>query len=158
MNPGEELYDDIAADADETTNKPLKEEPAQDNDLEEIYDDIENSYPTSIPSLQPIKQAKPPPAMPSSKISNKSTTLPIPQSKSGIVSSKDGLPYDKMYYGKWDCSGDAKDELSFEHGEIMTVLSQEFDNFGWWVAELRGTIGLVPRDYLTPAYELIPSR
>lgn len=152
----EELYDDIAAGAEETSVKPAKQEPPEDSDPDEIYDDIEESRPTSVAFPQ---QAKPPPAMPqSSKTPNKSTTLPISSSKSGIVSSKDGLPYDKMYYGKWDCSGGAEDELSFNRGDIMIIMSQEFDNFGWWVAELKGTVGLVPRDYLTPAYELVPYR
>lgn len=144
------MYDDIAAGAEETSVEPAKQEPPED--LDEIYDDIEERRPTSVALPELIKQAKLPPAMPrSSKTPNKFTTLPI-------SASKDGLPYDKMYYGKWDCSGGAKDELSFNRGDIMTVMSQEFDNFGWWVAELRGTVGLVPRDYLTPAYELVPSR
>ena len=63
--------------------------------------------------------------------------------------------YDKMYYGKWDCKPDGGNELDFKRGEIILILSQEYDKFGWWVGSIHGNVGLVPREYLTPAYELV---
>lgn len=29
---------------------------------------------------------------------------------------------------------------------------QEYNIHGWWVGELRGTVGIVPKDFLHPAY------
>lgn len=34
------------------------------------------------------------------------------------------------------------------------VCPQEYNVYGWWVGELDSTVGIVPRDYLAPAYEL----
>ena len=63
--------------------------------------------------------------------------------------------YENMFYGRWDCRADDDNELSFKRGDIVLVVSKEFDNFGWWVGKLNGCVGLVPRDFLTPAYQLV---
>lgn len=34
------------------------------------------------------------------------------------------------------------------------VWAQEYNIHGWWVGELRGTVGIVPKDFLHPAYIL----
>jgi len=60
-----------------------------------------------------------------------------------------------MYYGRCDCSADGQDELAFRRGDVVLVLSRQFDEFGWWVGALEGRVGLVPRDYLSAAYQLI---
>ena len=60
-----------------------------------------------------------------------------------------------MYYGRWDHVADNDKELSFKRGDMLVVVSRQYDDFGWWVGRLNGIVGLVPRDYLTPAYELV---
>ena len=60
-----------------------------------------------------------------------------------------------MYYGRWDHVADNDKELSFKHGDMLVIVSRQYDDFGWWVGRLNGIVGLVPRDYLTPAYELV---
>ena len=60
-----------------------------------------------------------------------------------------------MYYGRWDSAANDGRELAFRRGDLVTVVSRQFDEFGWWVGSLDGNVGLVPRDYLTPAYELV---
>jgi len=63
--------------------------------------------------------------------------------------------YGNMYYGRWDNAAADDRELSFRRGDLVKVVSRKFDQFGWWVGSLNGSVGLVPRDYLTPAYQLV---
>lgn len=86
--------------------------------------------------------------------STSSTTLKNNQSTM-VNGGGDNVSYEKMFYGKWDCKADSGDELAFRRGDIVMILSQEYDKFGWWVGQFKGTVGLVPREYLTPAYELV---
>lgn len=37
---------------------------------------------------------------------------------------------------------------------ICALLFQEYNIHGWWVGELNGAVGIVPKDYLHPAYIL----
>uniref|UniRef100_A0A8C7WZ88 Src kinase-associated phosphoprotein 2 n=1 Tax=Oryzias sinensis TaxID=183150 RepID=A0A8C7WZ88_9TELE len=62
--------------------------------------------------------------------------------------------YQNYYQGLWDCDGDQADELSFKRGETIYILSKEYSNFGWWVGEKNGAIGIVPKDYLLELYVL----
>ncbi|OPJ74389.1 src kinase-associated phosphoprotein 1 [Patagioenas fasciata monilis] len=62
--------------------------------------------------------------------------------------------YSNYYQGVWDCSSEYPDELSFHRGDLIYILSKEYNVYGWWVGELDSTVGIVPRDYLAPAYEL----
>ncbi|XP_078501679.1 src kinase-associated phosphoprotein 1 [Lissotriton helveticus] len=62
--------------------------------------------------------------------------------------------YSSYYQGLWDCHGAYSDELSFQRGEIIRIVSKEYNIHGWWIGELHGQIGIVPRDYLMAAYEL----
>ena len=32
--------------------------------------------------------------------------------------------------------------------------AQEYNIYGWWVGELNGIVGIVPKDFLHPAYIL----
>ncbi|XP_066060908.1 src kinase-associated phosphoprotein 1-like [Chamaea fasciata] len=58
------------------------------------------------------------------------------------------------YQGLWDCRGDNPDELSFRRGDLIRVLSKEYPGYGWWVGERGREIGIVPMEFLTPAFEL----
>jgi hypothetical protein len=58
-----------------------------------------------------------------------------------------------MYYGVWDCAGGNAKELSFRRGEVITILCKQYEDRGWWVGRLHEKVGLVPREYLTEAYE-----
>lgn len=37
---------------------------------------------------------------------------------------------------------------------LCALLFQEYNIHGWWVGELNGVVGIVPKDYLLPAYIL----
>ncbi|XP_054899227.1 src kinase-associated phosphoprotein 1 isoform X2 [Poeciliopsis prolifica] len=62
--------------------------------------------------------------------------------------------YANYYQGLWDCQADETDELDFKRGDLIYVISKEYNIHGWWVGELNGTVGIVPKDFLQPAYIL----
>ncbi|XP_053944425.1 src kinase-associated phosphoprotein 1 isoform X2 [Cuculus canorus] len=62
--------------------------------------------------------------------------------------------YANYYQGMWDCSSEHPDELSFRRGDLIYILSKEYNVYGWWVGELNDVVGIVPKDYLAPAYDL----
>ncbi|RXN33398.1 src kinase-associated phospho 2 [Labeo rohita] len=62
--------------------------------------------------------------------------------------------YANYFQGLWDCTGDHPDELSFKRGDTIYILSKEYDVFGWWVGEMKGAIGIVPKEYLLELYVL----
>lgn len=62
--------------------------------------------------------------------------------------------YANYYQGLWDCQADEGDELDFKRGDLIYVISKEYNIHGWWVGELNGTVGIVPKDFLLPAYIL----
>jgi src kinase associated phosphoprotein 1 len=63
--------------------------------------------------------------------------------------------FENLFYGKWDCVKNSSKELSFKRGDLIHVLSMDFDGESWWVGELDGHVGLVPKDFLCPAYTLV---
>lgn len=63
--------------------------------------------------------------------------------------------FENIFLGKWDCAADSNKELAFKQGDMIHVLSRDFDAESWWVGELEGRIGLVPKEYLCPAFELV---
>lgn len=62
--------------------------------------------------------------------------------------------YANYYQGLWDCQADEPDELTFQRGDLVYIISKEYNIHGWWVGELNGTVGIVPKDFLHPAYIL----
>ncbi|MGH0168909.1 UNVERIFIED_CONTAM: hypothetical protein FKN15_055859 [Acipenser sinensis] len=64
------------------------------------------------------------------------------------------MDYGNYYQSLWDCAGDQPDELSFQRGDLIYILSKEYNIHGWWVGELNGSIGIVPKDFLATAYIL----
>ncbi|CAM4710368.1 unnamed protein product [Leuciscus chuanchicus] len=62
--------------------------------------------------------------------------------------------YANYYQGLWDCEADRPDELAFQRGDIIYILSKEYNIHGWWVGEIDGAIGIVPKEFLHPAYIL----
>ncbi|XP_061445911.1 src kinase-associated phosphoprotein 1 isoform X2 [Rhineura floridana] len=62
--------------------------------------------------------------------------------------------YANYYQGLWDCTGGHPDELSFQRGDLIHIISKEYNMYGWWVGELNSIVGIVPKDYLVPAYDV----
>ncbi|NWX30430.1 SKAP2 protein, partial [Notiomystis cincta] len=70
------------------------------------------------------------------------------------VSESEDIDYANFYQGLWDCTGDESDELTFKRGDVIYIISKEYNRFGWWVGEMKGTIGLVPKDYVMEMYDI----
>ncbi|XP_042364616.1 src kinase-associated phosphoprotein 1 isoform X2 [Plectropomus leopardus] len=62
--------------------------------------------------------------------------------------------YANYYQGLWDCQADEPDELAFQRGDLIYIINKEYNIHGWWVGELNGAVGIVPKDFLHPAYIL----
>jgi len=54
----------------------------------------------------------------------------------------------QLYEAQYDYDAQEDNELSFKEGDVLTVLDT-FKGAGWWKAELHGSIGLVPGNFLT---------
>ncbi|CAL8283185.1 unnamed protein product [Merluccius merluccius] len=82
--------------------------------------------------------------------------FPEPMDESSESSRKQGslVDYSNYYQCLWDCEGDQPDELNFHRGDLIHILSKEYNIHGWWVGELEGTVGIVPKDFLHLAYIL----
>ncbi|XP_028986032.1 src kinase-associated phosphoprotein 2 isoform X2 [Betta splendens] len=100
---------------------------------EDLYEELpeDDSHPKSSPTVEPPRKQTPPAA--------------------AVDKSTD---YQNYYQGLWDCVGDHADELTFKRGDAIYILSKEYQNFGWWVGEKNGNIGIVPKDYLMQLYVL----
>ncbi|NP_001188121.1 src kinase-associated phosphoprotein 2 [Ictalurus punctatus] len=126
----QDTYDDCVPLSAASIPAPM---PAPIDD--DIYEELpEEEMPhTNKPAPEPV--SKPPVALPVTAV-NKSTD------------------YQNYFQGLWDCNGDQPDELSFKRGDAIYILSKEYDTFGWWVGEMKGVIGIVPKSYLTELYIL----
>ncbi|XP_062994235.1 src kinase-associated phosphoprotein 1 [Elgaria multicarinata webbii] len=62
--------------------------------------------------------------------------------------------YANYYQGLWDCTSGHQDELSFQRGDLIYIISKEYNMYGWWIGELNSIVGIVPKDYLMPAYDV----
>jgi len=76
---------------------------------------------------------------------------------SNSFDGKQPYPLD-LYVGLWDCKASASDELNFKRGDIIKIISKDYDEYQWWVGESNGIVGLVPKQYLMEAYEIDPDR
>lgn len=151
----DEIYDDTAN---------------PDDDIQEEYDDCVTAVqppppPTPGRSLPEIPGSRKPlpsvPPTPPPSIPKPLPNIPppeVPKESKPDASSEPQIPpdqdYENMFLGKWDCKADRSNELGFSRGDKLYIISREFDDKSWWVAELNGKFGLVPKNYLTPAYEL----
>ncbi|XP_076136763.1 src kinase-associated phosphoprotein 2 isoform X1 [Alosa pseudoharengus] len=131
----QEMYDDVGVLEDRHTHTLATPAPIDD----EIYEELPEDEMPAPP--KPVEVKKPPPAAPP----------PVTATHAVVNKTTD---YPNYYQGKWDCTGDHPDELSFRRGDAIYILSKEYQNFGWWVGELKGSIGIVPKDYLMELYAL----
>ncbi|KAM5134837.1 src kinase-associated phosphoprotein 1 [Mantella aurantiaca] len=124
--------------------------PCEDD--EESYDDVDSLNSSSMVQRPSLDSANSP--MEDDDIYE---VVPGDEDEEQDFSNLEGgsiINYADYYQGLWDCTSDKSDELSFQRGDIIRILSKEYNAYGWWVGELHGTVGIVPKDYLQVAYEL----
>ncbi|NWH80990.1 SKAP2 protein, partial [Piaya cayana] len=116
---------------------------------EEEYDDVGqvNSEPVDDDSIyEEVKEERVP--------SKAEVPRKVSEEKVTTLSEDKSTDYANFYQGLWDCTGDVPDELTFKRGDVIYILSKEYDRFGWWVGEMKGTIGLVPKAYIMEMYDI----
>ncbi|KAM3872657.1 src kinase-associated phosphoprotein 2 [Diretmus argenteus] len=120
----------------------------EDEDEQEMYDDvgatefIDDDIYEELPEEDMPTPPKPPPKVePSSK--------PV-----APVAADKRTDYQNYYQGMWDCTADQSDELSFKRGDAIYILSKEYQSYGWWVGEMKGAVGIVPKDFLMELYAI----
>ncbi|XP_066299754.1 src kinase-associated phosphoprotein 2-like isoform X2 [Branchiostoma lanceolatum] len=113
------------------------------------------------PPVLPKRELPPPPTADSPPPSPARRELPSPPSQQNhtppppkitVPLPENDLP--NMYMALWDCSADTVQDLAFKRGDLIQVVSREYESFSWWVGFMDGKVGLVPKDYLMQAYEL----
>ncbi|XP_014679641.1 PREDICTED: extensin-like [Priapulus caudatus] len=160
--------------------RPAAAQPADDTD--DIYDDtdapsVRRDCPTVSPPPRPLPRepstpsvydvpfnkaspssAAPPrnpsPRLPSPRIPSHRTLPPAAAAPPGDRSSRP-IDYENWYLATWDCAAEQRDELTVTRGDMVRVVSRCYEDSGWWVAELNGSVGIVPIKFLTPAYTLV---
>ncbi|KAL4236997.1 Src kinase-associated phosphoprotein 2 [Mactra antiquata] len=134
----DELYEDAISPQVQTEDLPLPPPPP------------------SLQSAPPTTEiAAPPPKLPPPmKRPNRDLPPPPPEKKRVKIKIeyKPLEDFENRFYGKWDCKGDNSNELTFKKGDIIHILSREFDEKSWWVGEVGGKFGLVPKNFLVPAF------
>ncbi|KAG9267810.1 src kinase-associated phosphoprotein 1 [Astyanax mexicanus] len=153
------------------------DEEEEEEEEEETYDDIERA---ETPTLRsgPVSAAQPATPSASAPEDKRDRTVAaaeedeeeeediyevLPEddfsdhSEEGCDRSQKTDPssdYANYYQGLWDCEAEGPDELAFHRGDVIYILSKEYNIHGWWVGELDGDIGIVPKEFLHPAYIL----
>ncbi|XP_069807931.1 src kinase-associated phosphoprotein 1 [Dendropsophus ebraccatus] len=124
-----------------------------DEEEEESYDDVVNLTSSHMIHPLPLNRADSP-----TEDDDIYEVVPDVEDEIGNSSTlKAGetvINYADYYQGLWNCKSDKSDELSFQRGDIIRILSKEYNAYGWWVGELDGMIGIVPREYLQAAFDL----
>ncbi|XP_027762153.1 src kinase-associated phosphoprotein 1 [Empidonax traillii] len=138
---------------------PCEEEEEEE---EELYNDVDSSDSMNTSHNTTLNQDEPNMEVEGEDIyevlPDEELDPPFPEdSEDGGSGERRGdakRDYASYYHGLWDCRGDHPDELSFRRGDLIYILSKEYDMYGWWVGELNDEVGIVPRDFLEAAYEL----
>lgn len=61
--------------------------------------------------------------------------------------------YTCAFLCKWDFRAAKPQQVNAKAGDILDLLNTDYDSFGWWTVEFKGKVGLIPKLWLTPAFE-----
>ncbi|KAF0875204.1 SKAP1 protein, partial [Crocuta crocuta] len=136
------------------------EEEEEEEEEEEMYDDIDGfDSPNSNSQCRPVILPGSVGLKEPTKEKEEDIYEVLPDEEHNLEEDENGtqhkeVDYTNYYQGLWDCHGDQPDELSFQRGDLIYILSKEYNMYGWWVGELNSLIGIVPKEYLTTAFEM----
>ncbi|XP_075414374.1 src kinase-associated phosphoprotein 2 [Tenrec ecaudatus] len=125
-----------------------------------LYDDVDHPLPISSPASshqQPIDDEiyeELPEEEEDEAPGNMEAQRKTSQGSVAQPSGDKSTDYANFYQGLWDCTGAFSDELSFKRGDVIYILSKEYNRYGWWVGEMKGAIGLVPKAYIMEMYDI----
>ena len=61
-----------------------------------------------------------------------------------------GFSINNIYMGLYDCQGEDEQDLDFNRGDVMYILEKL--HVDWWLACLKGKVGLIPSNHVTTAF------
>ncbi|XP_012496126.1 PREDICTED: src kinase-associated phosphoprotein 2 [Propithecus coquereli] len=133
--------------------------PEDDDDRGELYDDVDHPLSMSSPSIssQPIDDEiyeELPEEEEDGALVKMEEQRKMSQDSVHHTLGDKSTDYANFYQGLWDCTGHLSDELSFKRGDVIYILSKEYNRYGWWVGEMKGAIGLVPKAYIMEMYDI----
>uniref|UniRef100_A0A8C3VL53 Src kinase-associated phosphoprotein 2 n=1 Tax=Catagonus wagneri TaxID=51154 RepID=A0A8C3VL53_9CETA len=133
--------------------------PEDDDERGELYDDVDHPLPISgsSASSQPIDDEiyeELPEEEEDGDPGKVQGQRKMSQDSVHHTAGDKSTDYANFYQGLWDCTGDLSDELSFKRGDVIYILSKEYNRYGWWVGEMKGAIGLVPKAYIMEMYDI----
>uniref|UniRef100_F7DBH3 Src kinase-associated phosphoprotein 2 n=1 Tax=Equus caballus TaxID=9796 RepID=F7DBH3_HORSE len=133
--------------------------PEDDEERGELYDDVDHPLPISSSpgSSQPIDDEiyeELPEEEEDGALATSEEQRKMSQDSLHPPTGDKSTDYANFYQGLWDCTGDFSDELSFKRGDVIYILSKEYNRYGWWVGEMKGAIGLVPKSYIMEMYDI----
>ncbi|KAM8981756.1 src kinase-associated phosphoprotein 2 isoform X1 [Sarcophilus harrisii] len=132
--------------------------PEDDDERRELYDDVDSAPTTTSPpangqlSYDEIYEVLPEDEEDDAYKKTEEARPKAPEATPAAVDKS--TDYANFYQGLWDCTGTVPDELSFKRGDVIYILSKDYNRFGWWVGEMKGTIGLVPTAYIMEMYDI----
>uniref|UniRef100_H0X6R2 Src kinase-associated phosphoprotein 2 n=1 Tax=Otolemur garnettii TaxID=30611 RepID=H0X6R2_OTOGA len=133
--------------------------PEDDDERGELYDDVDHPLPaSSAPTRsQPIDDEiyeELPEEEEDNAVGRMEEQRKMGQDSVHPTLGDKSTDYANFYQGLWDCTGAVSDELSFKRGDVIYILSKEYNRYGWWVGEMKGAIGLVPKAYIMEMYDI----
>jgi len=117
--------------------------------MEEIYDDTENETFDNTEVKDKLNAVAKEKSLPQSP-----TQLSLSPCESIKSEDDDDMDFSSMYLCMWDCEADEDNEISFNRGDILKIISKDHDCYGWWEAKLNSVVGFVPKNYLMNAYDV----
>ncbi|XP_053465522.1 src kinase-associated phosphoprotein 2 isoform X2 [Nycticebus coucang] len=133
--------------------------PEDDDERGELYDDVDHPLPVGSAPIrsQPIDDEiyeELPEEEEDSTVVKMEEQRKMGQDSVHHTLGDKSTDYANFYQGLWDCTGTVSDELSFKRGDVIYILSKEYNRYGWWVGEMKGAIGLVPKAYIMEMYDI----
>ncbi|XP_003222663.1 src kinase-associated phosphoprotein 1 isoform X2 [Anolis carolinensis] len=144
---------------------PCEEEDGESHDKEEAYDDIDSFdspnatlHKDTTLSLEEEEAKEESDEYIYEILPDEELDFPPPfdEEDAGNAEKTKGFTrsYANYYQSLWDCTGSHPDELSFQRGDLIYIISKVYNMYGWWVGLLNSTVGIVPKDYLMPAFDV----
>ncbi|KAM9216427.1 src kinase-associated phosphoprotein 2 [Dugong dugon] len=134
--------------------------PEDDDERGELYDDVDHPLPISSPQKggQPtddeIYEELPEEEEDNASVKMEEQKRKMSHDSVSHIPGDKSTDYANFYQGLWDCTGALSDELTFKRGDVIYILSKEYNRYGWWVGEMKGAIGLVPKSYVMEMYDI----
>jgi len=145
---GQVLFAEQALDSDSDTKPGKKDKKKKKKKKDKLKPEKKKKRRVTAPQLRSAIQRK--------KKDNKEVFVPVPvhaKSEPIMLPVKPPEQTKIPFRALWDYKAEGEGELPFSAGDIVMITDQA--DASWWLAELNGNAGWVPRNFLLP--ELSPA-